>query len=644
MNSAGAFDAKEQVRRAVDIVDVVGGYLPLRRQGRLYVATCPWHDDSRPSLQVNPLRQSWKCWVCAIGGDVFSFVMRREGVEFPEALRMLAEKAGIQLPKFQGAPVTPGGPDDKTALYAAMAWVERQYHECLLRSQGAQVARTYLSERGITDESIARFHIGYAPPDWQWLIDRAKSTPHTPSILEAIGVCRKNERGRYWDFFRGRVIFPIRDVRNRPIALGGRILPGQADADAAKYFNCSETKIYSKSEQLYGLNLVRDVLERSRENRHVLVMEGYTDVVIAHQAGLDNAVAVCGTALGARHVQLLKRFADSVTLVLDGDEAGRNRTNEILELFVGQPIDLRVLTLPNELDPADFLLERGSEPFREMLKGSLDALEHKIQTATAGIDLLRDTHKSNQALEEILGAISKAPQSSTGDDAALRLREQQMITRLGRQFQLSEGVLRERLTALRKAAAAPAANASAPAAIQSKPVAISSIDPWELELLEVLVEQPEASAVIVEAIGPEEVMHSAARSIYEVVCRLVHDGRESDFQSVLQELTDPHLAGFLVEIDERSQERQAAVRGLSNLEGASPELRVKDLVAKFQRRSAERHDRQRLEAIKSHAPLPEGASPEELALELLREEQRRRRQEIESQRLSRQGLQGPKEG
>ena len=361
-------DAKEQVRQATDIVDLIGKHLELRRAGRGYVGRCPWHDDRRPSLQVNPDRQTWKCWVCDIGGDVFSFVMKREGCDFREALQMLADRAGISawavaIWQTKAAPWQPG----------------RQEHALsMLRLGGEAVSRVFAavgqrrsrpgstSKSGnITPASVERFKIGFSPNEWSWLLDRARNTPYSPKVLEAVGLLGKSERtGNYYDRFKGRVIFPIRDTQGRTIAFGGRILPGLADENAAKYVNSPETRLYTKSDTLYALDIVRNQITKTRQ---LTVVEGYTDVILCHQHGVDDVVACCGTALNERHIRLIKRFADTVYLVLDGDAAGQNRTNDILELFVAAQMDLRILTLPDELDPAEFMEERGGEAFRELL-------------------------------------------------------------------------------------------------------------------------------------------------------------------------------------------------------------------------------------------------------------------------------------
>src|SRR4029079_14762972 len=260
-------------------------------------------------------------------------------------------------------------------------------------------------------------------------------TAFSPKVLEAVGLVGKSEKsGNYYDRFKGRVIFPIRDTQGRVVAFGGRILPSATDENAAKYVNSPETRLYTKSDTLYALDVVRNNVAKSRQ---LTVVEGYTDVILCHQHGVDDVVACCGTALNERHIRLLKRFADTVFLVLDGDAAGQNRTNDILELFVAAQMDLRILTLPEELDPAEFMEERGGKAFRELLTGAIDALEHKIRTAIRGIALARDTHRANLALEDILKTIAQGVSGVSMGTTGLRA--QQLLARLGRPFSLGAG-------------------------------------------------------------------------------------------------------------------------------------------------------------------------------------------------------------
>ncbi len=438
-------DLKERVRSAIDIVDVIGATLELQPQGRNFVTRCPWHNDRRPSMTVNQERQTWKCWPCDIGGDVFSFVMRRDGVEFPAAVRTLAEMAGIPIEQYtRGRKTNPGEPDDRDTLFKAMSLICDEYFRILDSGTGddAKIARDYLDERGIDDENRRRFQIGFAPDQWSYAIDFLKKHGLSGAVAQAAGIASAKRSGSgEVDMFRGRLMFPIHDLQNRPISMGGRLIPAiaanQGDAAGAKYYNGRETLLFRKSQQLYGLQLAREAIRRDGQ---VMVMEGYTDVVAARQAGVEPVVAVLGTALGESHVKILKRFAQRVILVLDGDYAGQTRADQVLELFVGASVDLRVLTLPDGDDPADFLQSQGRESFDRLVAEAPDALDHKLARLTDGIDFTRDTHAVTTAADTMLKIVATAPPS---------LRVDQLLVRLSRSFELKPERLEQRLEVLR---------------------------------------------------------------------------------------------------------------------------------------------------------------------------------------------------
>ncbi|MFG0262524.1 MAG: DNA primase, partial [Novipirellula sp. JB048] len=446
------FDLKERVRASVDLVEVVGQTLELHPAGRNMVARCPWHDDRRPSLTVNPERQTWKCWVCDIGGDLFSYVMQRDGVDFPTALRQLAEQAGIPIDALRGGKRTePGSPDDKPTLLAAMKLVADAYFTQLESgaSADAKRARDYLAARGVDEESRQRFRIGFAPESWSFAVDLLREHQFSAEVAEAAGLAIKRSRGDgHYDRFRGRLMFPIHDLQDRPISLGGRLIPAIAErcgkeVAGAKYINGPETLLFRKSHQLYNLQLAREAIRRGGD---ALVMEGYTDVVAARQAGIESAVAVLGTALGEEHIRLLKRFAKRVILVLDGDTAGQTRADQVLELFVRADVDLRVLTLPEGSDPADFLASQGRAAFDALVAEAPDALEHKLNRLTEGVDVTNDTHQVTQAIEALLAIIAQTPRGTN-------LKADQLILRMSRMFGLPNERLYERLEEVRKSQA-----------------------------------------------------------------------------------------------------------------------------------------------------------------------------------------------
>ena len=599
MSYGSGFDIKEQVRDATDIVELVGRYMELRRNGRVFVGHCPWHDDRRPSLQVNPERQSFKCWVCDIGGDIFSFIMQIEGVDFPEALSILADQAGISIERHPSggssghgshshqhgpagnsssssstpsvdrngpfiAPLPnsrPSSSDMKRMLHDAMAWAESQYHQCLLESPEAEPARKYLLDRNITWESIQKFRLGFSPNQSNWLSGRSGNHPGCMHLLETVGVLARSEMGggMPYDRFRGRVLFPIHDVRERSVGIGGRVLPESGTTSKAKYINSPETPIFSKSRLLYALDLARQSI---RQSGMALVMEGYTDVIVAHQYGFTEAVAVLGTALGEEHIKLLGRYAERIVLVLDGDQAGRKRADEVLPLFVENDVDLRILTLPAGADPCDYLNEHGAESFRSMIEtNAVDALEHAFQSATSGIDLDNDIHNASRALQKLLEIFAKVPISNTSTGSENMVRYQKMLQRTSARFRIDEQDLRGRLNAIRDAVRrqretreqfsrnqpgsdpnamggdhAPRSenvegshrgpvNRQTENGLSRAVTTASRFDPLDRELLEMLLRYPIAAPQLFEEIPVQGMVHPIAKQLYEIIIDLHFERR-----------------------------------------------------------------------------------------------------------------------
>jgi DNA primase len=637
-----SFDTKERVKQAIDIVDLVGSHIQLRRQGRNFVGICPWHDDTRPSLQVNPERQSFKCWVCDIGGDVFTWIMKTEGVEFREALQMLADRAGISIERPQARQEgAPGGTFDKRTLYKAMAWAEKQYHRCLMESPEAEPARRYLQERGITSESIEKFHLGFAPAARDWLLQQATATEDASKIagrakiLEAVGILTKSagggeygraEGGSYYDRFKGRLLFSIRDAQARPVGIGGRVLPDVMTITPAKYVNSPETPLFTKSKLLYGLDLARQPI---RKNGAALVMEGYTDVIVAHQYGFDNAVAVLGTALGAEHIKNLKHYTDRIILVLDGDEAGQRRTNEVLELFVAQQVDLRILTLPEGLDPCDFLHQRGAGAFTELLaKSAVDALEHAFAAVTRGVDVDRDVHGASRALERLVSIVAKAPRLRTDTTRDDRFREEKILQRLAAWFRVDESDVRRRMTALRRRNQPRTANISSATetvsdvefAEASDPATIT--DPCQREFLELLLAHPDCLPDIRNQIQAEYFGTGVCRRIYDTCCRLSDAGVEPTFDRLMLQFDEPAVKNLLVELDEISQSKGKST--------GNPQELLSELINTFKRKETEKQRPRQITALR------EGGLDEGSQIDML--------EQILRQERGRQGITKPTDG
>ncbi|WP_460183707.1 DNA primase [Thermopirellula anaerolimosa] len=564
-------EIKERVRQAVDIVDLVERYLPLRRQGRGFAALCPWHDDHRPSLQVNPERQVFRCFVCNIGGDVFSFVMKMEGVEFPEALEMLAEMAGISLPRADRDAQGSSG-EQKTDLFRVMAWAEEQYHRCLLDAPEAETARKYFQERRISRDSVLRFRLGYSPPRPDWLLRLARRDGIDPSVLAKVGILLQSTGREWFDRFRGRVLFAIHDPQGRSVGLGGRVLPDGATTSPAKYINSPDTPLFNKSRLLYGLDLAREAI---RKTGTVLIMEGYTDVIAAHQFGFANAVAVLGTALGDSHLRLLQRYADRVVLVLDGDAAGRRRAAQVLELFVARQIDMRVLTLPDNLDPCDFLHERGPDAFAHALEHrATDALEHAVAEATRGVDLERDVAGATRAAENVLAVIAKAPLLAGETNAQQQAREWKIVARLAAMTRIHEDLLRRRLEEMRTAKDRRAARSPTAVAAEKE----GTLDAWERTCLEVMVSSPQAAQRVFETFTASDFRSEAARSVFETAREMQFSGIPPSWDKLLLAIDDPERKNLIIELDEGARRKLIAGQNVEDL--------IRDLLKSFHEREA----------------------------------------------------------
>lgn len=560
-------DTKERVRDATDIVDLIGTKLELRRQGRNYVANCPWHNDTRPSLQINTEKQIWKCWVCDIGGDVFNFLMQDEGLTFPEALRKLADRAGITLAKAPDGKRRSGDSADiKAELFRALSWAQELFHRYLLEDAAAAAAREYLATRGLGISAIQTFGVGLAPSGWSTLLDQAGRHKLTPQVLEAAGLAIKKDSGHYYDRFRGRIMFPIRDRDARTIAFGGRVLPG--GEEGAKYINSPETRLFQKSHQLYGFDLAQTPI---RQSKQAIVMEGYTDVMFAHQCGVNNAVAVLGTALGAPHLTLLKRQnCETVVLLLDGDEAGQKRSDAVLELFLHAQLDVRVLTLPDGLDPADYLQRFGAADLHKLIDDAADALEFKLRRVSAGFDPLVDTHRATQAVEEMLSLLAKVPHSGLISNDSFFLKQNQVLPRLARRFAIPEESLRERLTSLRHQQARFVKRQDAAAADVRKPLLKpSDLAPFERELLELIIVAPQVAPIALERVQSGWLQCAAAQQMLDAYQQLEFSGESLEFNNVLNALEDPSLKSLLVTLHEQANAKLRYTR-----ESAENRLRV----------------------------------------------------------------------
>ncbi|MBL8851868.1 MAG: DNA primase [Planctomycetaceae bacterium] len=547
---------KETVRTRTDLVALVSESITLASiaGGREFRGLCPFHEDHDPSLRVYPDRQTYRCWACNSGGDCFTWVMEQERVEFREALEILARRANIEIPRRgRNAGDAPAG-DAKTSLYDALQWALGEFHQTLLEAPFAENARNYLRGRGFTDATIGKFKLGFSPASWDWLIGRARGK-FSPQVLASSRLVTQKQNGGFADFFRGRVLFPIFNERGQPVSFGGRELPGD-DASGGKYWNGSESAVYHKSSVLFGLNFARDAIKKANA---VIVTEGYTDCIALHQAGIENVVATCGTALTDDHVKTIKRFARNVVLVYDGDKAGREAADKALARFLAQDVDLRILTLPHNQDPPEFLAEHSIEKFRELAAAAPEVWEYKFAVA-------RDRHKLDtvdqrlRVLDEMLTLMAAAP------DMSHHVREGALLGNLSMRLRFTESQVRERLQELRSKGTA----SKRPVAAERTPAdpaidrlmcgQLSGDDKLECELLEILFAAPETAAFVKSDIVPQDLRQPRLRDLLGICYELTTDGNGPTLHRVLDATENQELKRLAVWIDD--QARMKNVRAL----------------------------------------------------------------------------------
>ncbi len=457
-------DVVTEILQRTDIVELIGSYLPLRAAGKTHKALCPFHTEKTPSFVVNPERQIFHCFGCGEGGDAIAFLVKHERFTFPEAVRFLAERAGVPLRLDRGA----AGPDRDGRLQLLEIQREAAAHfRANLRGPEGAAARAYLANRGLTPELVERFQLGYALPRWDGLLRGLRSRTSPEKVLEAAGliVPRQNGSG-YYDRFRHRVMIPIWDVSGKVIAFGGRALPPLAartdqpasrgpagETPEVKYLNSPETAVYRKGTQLYALNLAARAI---RERKQAIVVEGYFDAIMLHAAGVEQVVATLGTALTTEQARLLGRYTGTVVLLFDPDAPGIGAARRNLEQLINIELDWRIVLLPGGLDPDEFVRRNGAAAFAEALAGGQDLVDFFLDRRVSGLDL-QDPVQRARATERLVEVVALIDNPIRREGYLQRIAQRTgMPDRV-----LGEAVGRQRGRAGRQDAVAPPAPASA---------------------------------------------------------------------------------------------------------------------------------------------------------------------------------------
>ena len=430
MAEAGSF--ADRVKQQADIVRVVGEYVQLKKAGQNFRGLCPFHSEKTPSFNVHPTRQIYHCFGCNKGGDVFSFVMEMEKCEFPEAIRLVAEKCGIAVPQARERSPEERKENQQRAALVEMHRVAQTFFTKHLESTAeGKVARAYLEDRGLDKAAIDQFGIGYAPSGGDVLL-RALKQKYPEKLLVESGLVSRDQSGRLFDRFRRRITFPISNESGKTVAFGCRALGD----DMPKYLNSPETPIYSKSNVLYHLDRAKEALRRSD---FAVLVEGYMDAIAVARAGISNVVASCGTSLAEPQIKLLARFTRRVIVNYDPDTAGQTATERSISLLLEQDFEVRVLALPGKADPDKFIREQGADAYIKVLKEAPPYVDYLIARARR-MDLTTGQGKL-RAVNFLLPYVQKIPN---------RILRSEWATRIAQQLRLEEPVLR---AALSKAAA-----------------------------------------------------------------------------------------------------------------------------------------------------------------------------------------------
>jgi DNA primase len=498
----------DQVRGAANIVEIVGQYTALRQRGKKYVGLCPFHAEKSPSFTVDSEKGLYHCFGCGVGGDVFTLVMEKENLSFPEAVAHLAERYHIPLPEKRR--ISPQALQLEDQLQKIMESALAFFRKNLRTTTEGKKALEYLLQRGLSEEVIEEFNLGYAPNSWDGLSGYFKAKGVAASLLEKAGLVLPGRKpGEFYDRFRGRAIFPIRTLTGKTVAFGGRALFNQEP----KYLNSPDTPLYSKGHLLYGLNVTKEAI---RETGEFILVEGYTDFLALYQAGRKNVVASLGTALTPFQIGLAMRFAPKVVINYDGDAAGQTAAFRAVPLFFEKGVETRVLILPENLDPDSFLKKKGASAYEELFPGAVPGLKYIIDHASRG-QRMDVPEVKTKVLRSILTVLEVIP------DAIVR---SEYLRRTAEQIGVEEALLRS-LSQGRAAEKSPGTN--------------DPFFPAERRLLQILIEAKDLRPYIFSDLNEEDVRGLKSEPIFAIIFDLFKKDKDLILNEI-QKAIGPELS------------------------------------------------------------------------------------------------------
>lgn len=529
-------DVINEIKYRNDIETVISQYVTLKRRGKNLVGLCPFHGEKTPSFTVYPETSSFYCFGCGVGGDVFTFTGLIENLDYIESIKHLAEKSGVTLPD--------SGYDDsmlrlKNRIYDINKETGRFFHACLLTDEG-KWARDYLLGRGLSMSTIKHFGLGAAPDSWDALINHLKSKGYTIEEMLASNVIGKSNRGSYYDRFRRRVMFPIINIRGNVVGFSGRAMPGE-DKQGGKYVNTSDTPVYKKSNNLFGMNFAKNhCAER------IILVEGNMDVITLHQAGFKNAVAPLGTAFTEEQANLLARYTKEVILTMDADEAGQKAIKRASEILEKTGLKTRVISIPDGKDPDEFIKKNGPDRFRALIEGAVSDIEYKLLMAAKDIDLDADDGKLKY-LSAAAEIIAEQSDIMTRDIYIGRLSDKYGVSRTALETKVKE--LRKKYVRVREKKEIDGIINPRFTKNDVNPEKRISVKGTNAEetLIAVLMQHPDFYKIAEEKLPPEKMITSLNRRIYETILSTLKTGRSLDI-SVFAEKLLPAELGLLVSL------------------------------------------------------------------------------------------------
>ncbi|MBI4581099.1 MAG: DNA primase [Planctomycetes bacterium] len=550
---------KRQIRDATDIVDLVGNYMTLRRAGASFKGLCPFHEEKTPSFNVHPARQTFKCYGCGAGGDVFSFVQLKENLSFVEALRMLAERAGIPLETQTAADRSGPGKQD---LARVNQWAQQVFRQQYAGSEG-QAARDYVARRGIAPEMADGFGIGFALDSYDALLNRAQASRIGASLMEAAGLVKRGGRSGCYDTFRNRLMFPIVDATGRIIGFGGRTLGD----DPAKYLNSPTTVLFDKGTNVFGLNLARQAMATAGR---AIVVEGYTDCIMAHQFGFGETVATLGTAMTEAHASLLRRYTDRLVLLFDSDEAGQRASDRAIGVTLTSGLDVTLARVPAGKDPCDYLLLAGRDGLESVLKQGLGALEFKWNLVAREYQASSTGPGRRRAIDAYLQQLA----AWLGRGVIDPIQKGLLVNQLSKVLGVPAEDLRRQLDQLgrRTAGRSPAASAETSDVARpmaDAPVAVGAEQRALLQVVEVLLNEPGLFPVVQGCFEPTAIRDRRVAPIAVELVSMLRSGEPFQISDLIGRFESPEYGRLITDLQTRG-ERRGGYQGA--IEGALPWL------------------------------------------------------------------------